>query len=216
MEYVKSSRWPNLSNACLIVKGIEVIMKFVLIFLILSFAGNAFAEMFCSPAIDQGQFESLVEETKNLYFPELKDITIGISKFHSNAYFLQAQPVIKTLVKKRRNRHYNIQLNTKLLDCPPSPKALEAILVHELEHIMDYHSLNLFEVTGHGVSYAASLKTRVSYERATDYKVLVKGLHIGLIEYREWVYQWLSPKELANKRLIYLTPEEIMADISAH
>lgn len=187
-------------------------MKLLIIWLILLSHFSAKAEVSCFPPIGREDFETLVKEVKESHFPELKNIQIGVSTFTSDAYFLQAQPVIKTLPKKRHNRHYSVQLNTKLLDCPPSPEALEAILVHEFEHILDYTVWSSLKIIGHGMRYALSCGVKASYERATDRKVLTKGLHEGLIEYRKWVYQWLTPKEMIKKKAIYLTPEEILAD----
>lgn len=90
-------------------------------------------------------------------------------------------------------------------------EALEAIMVHELEHVVDYTGWSSARLIKHGAKYSLSMKQKINYERATDNKVLAKGLHEGLAQYREWIYQWLTPKELLSKRRIYLTPEEIRA-----
>jgi hypothetical protein len=151
-----------------------------------------------------------VETTKEQYFPELNKTTIGVTTFSSDAYFLQAQPKIKTLVGNRLKRQYSVQLNLKLLECPPPEDALVAILVHELEHVKDYIGWSSGKILKHGVLYSTSMEVKVAYERQTDRKVLEKGLHEGLAGYREWIYQWLTPEDLANKKRIYLTPEEIL------
>lgn len=170
------------------------------------------AEENCSAKIDVEQFKGLLNRTVEQYFPELKNESISVSTFRSNAYFLQAQPVVKTLIKKRRKRKYSVQLNLKLLDCPPEEEALQAILVHELEHVKDYTKWSSGKIAKHGIHYSTSLNFRAQYERATDEKVLEKGLNLGLAGYRFWVYQWLTPKEYRRKRYIYLTPEEILAN----
>lgn len=166
----------------------------------------------CAPKISIDQFTNLLESTIEQFFPELSEESIGVSTFRSDAYFLQAQPVVKTLIGKRGKRKYNVQLNLRLLDCPPSEDALRSILVHELEHVKDYTNWSSAKLAKHGVRYSTSLKFRSRYERATDAKVLEKGLNSGLADYRVWVYQWLSPKELNRKRYIYLTPEEILGN----
>lgn len=191
-------------------------MRSLILSIVILFSIPLRAEVHCYPKISREEFEKLVQVVKEDYFPKLENIPISVATFSSNAYFLQAQPVIKTLVKKRQSRQYKVQLNTKLLDCPPSQKALEAILVHELEHILDYTNWSSKRIAAHGVRYTLSSEMRASYERATDQKVLFKGLHQGLIEYREWVYQWLTPKELSAKKRIYLTPEEILDDLHHH
>lgn len=156
------------------------------------------------------QFTDLLFKTRDAYFPELKNESIGVSTFRSDAYFLQAQPEVKTLIGKRGERKYNVQLNLKLLDCPPDEESLEAILAHELEHIKDYTGWSTARIAKHGIRYSTSLNFRANYERETDHKVLDKGLNKGLAGYRVWVYQWLNPKEYTRKRYIYLTPEEIL------
>ena len=164
----------------------------------------------CAPKMSVQQFTTLLQKTVEQYFPELSNESIGVSTFNSNAYFLQAQPVAKSLIGNREKRKYNVQLNLKLLNCPPDEDSLKAILVHELEHVKDYTQWSSAKIVKHGIHYSTSLKFRAKYERATDSKVLEKGLNIGLAGYRIWVYQWLSPKEYERKRYIYLTPEEIL------
>lgn len=181
---------------------------FIALSLLLSISANA--AQICAPKMSVEHFTNLLEKTIEQFFPELANESIGVSTFRSDAYFLQAQPVVKTLAGKRGKRRYNVQLNLKLLDCPPSEESLQAILVHELEHVKDYTAWSSAKIAKHGIHYSTSLKFRAKYERSTDAKVLVKGLNIGLAGYRVWVYQWLSPKELEHKRYIYLTPEEIL------
>ncbi len=175
--------------------------RFILLILFSTSALAASHEQ-CLPAMSLDHFKTLVQSSKDQYFPELRKVNIGVSTFRSDAYFLQAQPNIK--------RQYFIQLNLKLLECPPSEDALVAILVHELEHVKDYIGWSSAKLIKHGIVYSASMKVKIAYERQTDRKVLEKGLHTGLAGYRDWVYQWLTPKELARKRRIYLTPEEIL------
>jgi hypothetical protein len=173
---------------------------------------SAIASVNCAPKMNLQEFTDLLHKTREAYFPELKNESIGVATFRSDAYFLQAQPVVKALIGKREKRRYNVRLNLKLLDCPPNEEALEAILVHELEHIKDYTGWSTARIAKHGVLYSTSLNFRTDYERETDQKVLEKGLNEGLAGYRVWVYQWLSPKEYIRKRYIYLTPEEILND----
>jgi len=88
-------------------------------------------------------------------------------------------------------------------------ESIEAILVHEFEHIKDYDSMSSVKIGEMGSKYALSKKFRSKYERQTDVKALRKGLGAGLIGYRNWIYEKLSPKQLLLKKRYYLTPEEI-------
>ncbi len=179
-------------------------MNLLLVFL-LNFSSSASD---CRPMTLES-FTQKVDEVKESYFPEFKNTPIIVTTFRSDAYFLQAQPKITTLFKKRSQRVYEVQLNTKLLDCPPTAAGLEAILVHELEHIRDYTRWSTTRIVRHGLEYSFSCDLRIGYERATDLRVLEFGLHEGLIDYRNWVYQKLTPRELKKKERIYLTPTEI-------
>lgn len=167
-------------------------------------------EPICSDPINVSQFEEILSKVRGQYFPELENEVIEIKPVKSDAYFLLAQPSIKTLIKGIEKRSYFIRLNFKYMNCPPSYDALEAILVHELEHIKDYTRWNSAKITSHGVRYVSSRQFRAEYERSTDKKVVKRGLNVGLANYRTWIYQWLSPKEYEKKRFYYLTPEELL------
>lgn len=179
--------------------------------LFMLFSQNLFSQVNpgCEPPMTRDNFEALVQEVKETYFPVLKDVRLTFSTFSSDAYFLQAQPIVISLFGQRSKRRYQVQLNLKLLECPPTVNALEAILVHELEHVVDYLPMSTTKVAAHGLRYVLNKKFKRHYERSTDCKVLDLGLHQGLSDYRKWVYQWLDPDQLQTKRLLYLTPEEI-------
>lgn len=186
----------------------RTIVPFILLAL---FSRDLFSQVapVCDPPMSRENFEALVYQVQDHFFPELRETKLEVDTFRSEAYFLQAQPVVMSLLGNRSQRRYNVQLNLKLLECPPSILALEAILVHELEHVVDYLPMSTPKVATHGLRYLLNKKFKRTYERSTDCKVLERGLHQGLADYRRWVYQWLSPRELITKRKIYLTPEEI-------
>lgn len=184
--------------------------KIFLIFFVFYLTNFINASEICAPKLSLSNFKNILHETKIKYFPELENEKIIVKKFKSDAYFLRAQPIIKTLVRKKRNRVYSIQLNLNLLECPPPREGLVAILIHELEHVKDYTSWSSAKIIKHGIRYATSFKFMSNYEKETDIKALEKGVHVGLATYRQWVYQWLSPKDLEKKKNIYLTPDQIL------
>ena len=164
----------------------------------------------CLPPLSLDDFNSLLSETRSNNFPELVNSKIKVATFDSDAYFLQAQPEMKTILKKSGKRTYEVQLNLRLLTCPPETSALQAILVHELEHVKDFEGWSSLKIAGHALKYSTNKKFRTNYERETDLKTMQKGFSQGLIGYRLWVYQWLTPKELKLKQRYYFTPEEIL------
>ncbi len=191
-------------------------MKKSLFFIVLTLMSHSLVLAYeCTSPIPKEKLSLLVKEAQETYFPELNSAPLKIKFFKSSAYYLQSQPILKTLTKNRTKREYSVQINTKLLACPPSEEALKAILVHELEHIKDYTKMSSAQIAGLGIKMTISRKFRTKYERATDEKALYKGLGQGLIEYRKWIYKKLTPKQLLKKKRFYYTPEEI-AEWSSH
>lgn len=184
-------------------------MMINVLFIFLLGLSSLFAQN-CLPPLSLEEFDSLLSETQKNYFPELANSKIKVSTFDSDAYFLQAQPEIKTILKKSSKRTYEVQLNLRLLACPPETSALQAILVHELEHVKDYENWSSIKIVSHALKYATNKQFRTKYERETDLETMQKGFSQGLIGYRFWVYQWLTPKQLKIKQRYYFTPEEIL------
>ncbi len=192
------------------------ICKCLILFSIFIFNSVWAAGAVCHLSITSDEFKDLVDRTRQHYFPELSGLNISIREFNSDAYYLQAKPNYKSLFKKKHFRKYYVEINTRLLSCPPSMESIEAILVHEFEHIKDYNTMSSVKIGEMGSKYALSKKFRSKYERQTDVKALEKGLGAGLIGYRNWIYAKLSPKQLLLKKRYYLTPEEIESWIEQH
>ncbi len=184
-------------------------MKYIYILPMFLLSFSIHASEICPEKMTRAEFTELLQETIEQFFPELRDEVVSVSTFKSDAYFLQTLPVLKIPIFRGKKK-YKVELNSRILECPPSKEALRAILVHELEHIQDYSGWSSIRIAQHALHYVTSNKFRASYERATDMKVLEKGLSEGLADYRYWVYRRLSPKELKRKRCYYLTPEEIL------
>jgi coenzyme F420-reducing hydrogenase gamma subunit len=186
---------------------------FILSFFICAFASAA---DICSTAIDENNVQEHINFLLEKHFPELQNIKIKIENFESNAYFLQANLKKKTIFKEAHKRTYVIEVNQKLYACPPTPKGLRAILAHEIQHISDYLNMSSAEIIALAARYSTNKKFHTEYERSTDKKTLEKGFGKGLIDYRLWVYQWLSPKQLKEKKRFYYTPEEIETWMQQH
>ncbi len=138
------------------------------------------------------------------YFKILENINISLKEMDSNSYYLATGILDK--LNPPKERRYIIKINNKLFDCAPTERAMKAILAHELVHILDYIEGSRFNLLSFGARYVIS---GAKIERATDYRVFQLGLAVGIKEYRQWVYQLLSPKDLKVKRKRYYTPEEI-------
>jgi len=191
-------------NASINIMGIMKNFLTTLLF-IFPLIGNA---TYCEGRTDKQEIEEIILQITSKYFPNLSSQNILVKEFNSDAYFLQAKPKISTLVGRRKARKYFVEINKKLYDCSPGKMALESIIAHELIHINDYDRMTVPQIIALAGKYA-SKKARAKYERDTDKHVVQEGLGEGLIQYRRWIYQQLTPKELSLKRYYYLTPEEI-------
>jgi hypothetical protein len=148
------------------------------------------------------------------YAPSLEEKKIPLHVYHSEGYFLQATVLKKPLLRGRKS--YRLEVGQRLLDCPPDQSALTAIILHETQHFLDYEGLSAFHVAVLGKNYVLSKKFRIHYERATDLKVLEHMEGTGLMAYRLWLYDQLTPKQLEVKNATYFTPEEIVEWMALH
>jgi hypothetical protein len=163
----------------------------------------------CSKPLDLFELSKIIDAVRSTYFKQIAKHNIVIEKFNSADSFFQTQPVVSSLFDNLYFRKYKIQYNPQLFSCPPSRKAIVAILVHEFEHINDYFESSAFKLLTFSSKYVISSNFSTKYERATDLKACKKGQAEGLKEYREWLYQQLNEKQIALKRKKYMTPEEL-------
>jgi hypothetical protein len=138
--------------------------------------------------------------------PALEEKRIKIREFENDQYYLKTFFKLGHILKDKRT--YYIDLNKKLYNCSPSAKALEAILAHEIQHILDYKDMNSLQLIKLGIKMVRK-RTRSSYERSTDFSVMQMGYSQGIKEYRQWIYKKLDHKALNKKKCFYYTPEEI-------
>ncbi len=170
---------------------------------------SAQADAACDEPISLYELSNLVDDVRSTYFKHIARHNITMESFNSSEAFFQTQPVVGTLLGNVYFRKYKLQYNPRIFFCPPSRKAIHAILVHEFEHINDYYESSAVELLGFATRYKVFSKFRKNYERETDKKACAKGQAEGLIEYREWIYDKLTPKQLESKKAQYLTPEEL-------
>ena len=153
--------------------------------------------------------EAYVAIAQPAFYPELDGVPLRFVELIDDASFFAANLDVTTLENPPLERQYQIQVNPLLLADPPTPAAAGAILVHELRHIADYTQMDATELGEFAVAYA--LGEVGDYERQTDLATLEHGCGEGLIGYREWLYERLTPEQEAAKRDTYYTPEEIEA-----
>lgn len=163
----------------------------------------------CAPKINESIIQNIADHLIASQFQDLAKNKIVIEYFKSDAYYLATWIKPKDIFKKASKRTYILRINKNLFDCPPPMNALEAIMAHELEHLRDYTKLNSMQLLGLLTKVGLSKKFRTQYERATDLSAMQMGFPQGLIDYRLWIYERLTPKDLKTKKRYYWTPEEI-------
>ncbi len=117
---------------------------------------------------------------------------------------------MKNIFRFWRERRYAVQYNPKVLESELSEAAIDAILAHELVHIRSYLSLSRLELIGLALRYHfGSDEFRTEFERNTDLEAVDLGFAAGLRDYRLWLYEQLDPQAVAEKKRLYLRPEEL-------
>ena len=157
------------------------------------------------------QLDRALIATRARSFPELSTVSLELRESHSEEYLFETDIVRSSLWMPGRPRGYLLYLSSRFDTSTLSARAQEAILAHELQHVLDYESWSLARLAFFYARYSWSADYRRNYERETDRRVLARGYADGLIEYRVWLYARLSPEQVERKRRDYLSPEEIRA-----
>jgi hypothetical protein len=162
----------------------------------------AFAEANISWAL------SRIQGTVAKSFPELRGADVQIREFRSDSDYFRTRFGIPQFVFGRQMR-YLIFVNPRAVDAGVPKEAVDAILAHELEHIVWFQNrkrIRLLEL----VRLSSSTYT-IRFERDTDLRTIRRGYASGLREYRIWLYRNIPAGKVARKKRTYLTPEEITA-----
>ncbi|MCO4792475.1 MAG: hypothetical protein KC493_02090 [Bacteriovoracaceae bacterium] len=147
----------------------------------------------------------LIQSTHtSLDVPKLK---IKLHTINNPAYFFESNFGAARAILGKKN--YRIGVNPLVFDKSIPDDALKGVLAHELIHTEDYASGNTFN-TLIPIGFAVlRKKSKIQYERKSDLKVILKGLHQELLAYKKWQYPLLSASDLKTKKLEYLSPKEI-------
>ncbi len=157
------------------------------------------------------------------HYPELKDTPIEF-RFKKNIKksFMQAQPKIGGLFKKRTNRSYIIFINEEFsiedqefdISMVPS-EVLIGWIGHELGHIMDYRERSAADLIWFGIKYLTSKNYIREAERAADTYAVNHGLGEQIIATKDFILNHSRLSDIYKARIedLYLSPEEIMVMI---
>ncbi|MCM8568238.1 hypothetical protein NE848_02545 [Gramella jeungdoensis] len=157
------------------------------------------------------------------HYPELKDTPIEF-RFKKNIKrsFMQAQPKIGGLFKKRNNRSYLIFINEEFriedekfdISMVPS-EVLVGWIGHELGHIMDYRERSGVNLIWFGLKYLTSKNYIREAERAADTYAVNHGLGEQIIATKDFILNHTRLSDTYKARIedLYLSPDEIMVMI---
>ena len=166
------------------------------------------------PVIKQQALKSLS------FYPELKNAAIRFNfKENIRSSVMQAQPVFSTLLRKRKNRRYRINISThfKLSSCDlPITEIPEEVMVgwivHELGHIMDYEHRTNAQIVLFGTRYLFSPEYVKEAERIADTYAVEHGSGKFILATKRFILDHTEiPQEYKNKiKRLYLSPDIIV------
>jgi hypothetical protein len=165
----------------------------------------------CAP-LRAGTVESALRETVETAYPELEGLRLELRSFEDDEFYFQARVDAWTVWKPARERTYAIYVHPELRRDPPPPKALRAVLAHELEHVLGYAKMSRWELLRLAFAYAFGNEAKIAhYERATDARVVDRCLGSGLAAYKRWAFDRLPESSRAKRARRYLSIAEIEA-----
>ncbi len=154
------------------------------------------------------------------HYPELKDTPIEFRfKRNIKKSFMQAQPKIGGLLKRRKNRGYLVFINEKFkiegkdFDMTTVPSdVLVGWLGHELGHIMDYIDRKGIDIIWFGMKYLTSKNYIRKAERAADTYAVNHGLGKYIIATKDFILNNSDLSDSYKDRIknLYLSQKEIM------
>ncbi len=154
------------------------------------------------------------------FYPELKNTVISFNfKKNIRSSVMQAQPVFSTLLHKRKNRRYriNISAHFKLSSYDmPVTQIPEAVMVgwivHELGHIMDYEHRSNAGIVLFGYRYLFSPEYVKEAERVADTYAVEHGSGKYILATKRFILNHAEiPQQYKNKiTRLYLSPDVIV------
>lgn len=154
------------------------------------------------------------------FYPELKNTVISfIFRKNIRSSVMQAQPVFHTLLQKRKDRRYRINISThfSLVRCDMAVTEIpEEVMVgwiaHELGHIMDYEQRSNAGIISFGYRYLFSSKYVKVAERVADTYAVERGLGKYLIATKRFILDHAEIPQVYKNKItrLYLSPDVIV------
>lgn len=153
------------------------------------------------------------------HFPELKDnkIFFRYAEDFSSSY-MQAQPLIGSLLKDKGKREYVIRMKPYLIiagDSLPLNKVPDKVLTgwlgHEMGHLVDYHQRSSFNLLFLGLRYLLSPNAVIIAEETADHYAIDHGLGAEIIATKEYILKDQDFPQWYQDRIerYYLTADDV-------
>lgn len=166
------------------------------------------------PPASEAELLALLREVQATFHPALDGVALELVSMSGDQDFFAAGVDLTTLDEDGLERTYIVRYGERILSDPPPFAGTGAIMIHELQHVLDYTEMDADALADFALWYAEG--DIAEYERATDEAVLEAGCGAGLIDYRVWLYGQVDDETEAQKREDYYTPEEIEAWMADH
>ena len=144
-------------------------------------------------------------------FPELKQTEVQVELLQSNSDFFRTRFGFPQFFLSKKMRYF-VKVNPKVVELRVPEEGLEAIIAHELSHVVYYAQGNRLKLFG--LTRLLSRDFTARFERWTDLQAISRGYGERLKTYRQWLYQNVPQNKLEEKRRNYFSPAEIDAILS--
>jgi len=148
---------------------------------------------------------TILDELIESSFPELKGIRYVLYRFKSKTIRFRSNFRLPSLFFGKRV--YRIGVNRSVLNDPPPPLALRAVLAHELAHTLYYHQRSRGQVLK-VTKIFFNKDAQIDFELATDLEAARRGFAPGLAAYRNWVQPRLPKDKSAGYGSKYYEAED--------
>ncbi|WP_297823110.1 hypothetical protein [Segetibacter sp.] len=203
-------------------------MKLLLVFMMISPVFNTYGQQasellqFRENKVIPAVIENNVLKALSFY-PELKNTTISfIFKTSIKTSVMQAQPVFTTLLDRRKNRRYRINISEHfelLKSQMPITEIPDDVMIgwigHELGHILDYEGRSNMGLISFGYRYYFHPSFVKHAEMLADSFAVERGLGNYIVATKRFILDHAElPQAYKDKiRRLYLSPDIIVEQV---
>ena len=157
------------------------------------------------------------------FYPELKPARISfLLKTNIKNSVMQAQPVFTTLLRKRKNRSYRINISAKFKlthSSMPIEQIPDDVMIgwigHELGHIFDYETKSNAAIISFGYQYMFSPEYVKAAEIVADTYAVNHGLGHYIIATKRFILNHAELPQAYKDKIarLYLSPDIIVEQV---